>query len=175
MGRVCSDFLHQATTGLTPFQCILSYQPPLFPWSGEPSDFPAIHHWFQESERVWDSDHIHLQRAVQRHKKRTWVTHDDILDPSLLLEFHTNHPVRPAPRGRGCSCRCPPWSSGAARGQGEGVLSQSQQHPQHQTRTLRPLIPSLLNSDHLHLSLPITTPYLTCSLQFTIVWSCCSF
>lgn len=25
-------------------------------------------HWSQASERVWESDHIHLQRAVRRHK-----------------------------------------------------------------------------------------------------------
>ncbi|KAI2645796.1 Transposon Tf2-8 polyprotein [Labeo rohita] len=36
--------LRQDTTGLTPFQCVL------------------------ESERVWDSAHHHLQRAVRRHK-----------------------------------------------------------------------------------------------------------
>ena len=62
--------LQQSTTGLTPFQCILGFQPPLFPWSGEPSDVPAVHHWFQESERVWDSAHVHLQRAVRRHKSQ---------------------------------------------------------------------------------------------------------
>ncbi|XP_052400833.1 uncharacterized protein LOC127948437 [Carassius gibelio] len=43
------------------------YQPPLFPWSGEVSEVPAVDHWFQESERVWDSAHVHLQRAVRRH------------------------------------------------------------------------------------------------------------
>uniref|UniRef100_A0A8C1RXQ5 Gypsy retrotransposon integrase-like protein 1 n=1 Tax=Cyprinus carpio TaxID=7962 RepID=A0A8C1RXQ5_CYPCA len=46
--------LRQTTTGLTPFQCVLGYQPPLFPWSGEPSEVPAVNHWFQQSERVWD-------------------------------------------------------------------------------------------------------------------------
>ncbi len=60
--------LRQETTGLTPFQCILGYQPPLFPWTGEPSEVPAVDYWFRESERVWDSAHIHLQQAVRRHK-----------------------------------------------------------------------------------------------------------
>ncbi len=60
--------LRQETTGLTPFQCILGYQPPLFPWTGEPSEVPAVDYWFRESERVWDSAHIRLQQAVRRHK-----------------------------------------------------------------------------------------------------------
>lgn len=62
--------LCQPTTGLTPFQCILSFQPPLFPWSGELSEVAAFNHWFQEIERVWDSAHIHLQRAVRWHKSQ---------------------------------------------------------------------------------------------------------
>ncbi|KAI2642436.1 Transposon Tf2-8 polyprotein [Labeo rohita] len=60
--------LRQDTTGLTPFQCVLGYQPPLFPWTEEPSNVPAVDHWFRESERVWDSAHHHLQRAIRRHK-----------------------------------------------------------------------------------------------------------
>ncbi len=60
--------LRQETTGLTPFQCVLGYQPPLFPWAEERSEVPAVDHWFCESERVWDSAHVHLQRAVRRHK-----------------------------------------------------------------------------------------------------------
>ncbi|KAI2658094.1 Transposon Tf2-8 polyprotein [Labeo rohita] len=61
--------LRQDTTGLTPFQCVLGYQPPLFPWTEEPSNVPAVDHWFRESERVWDSAHLHLQRAVRQHKR----------------------------------------------------------------------------------------------------------
>ncbi|KAL0164369.1 hypothetical protein M9458_040122, partial [Cirrhinus mrigala] len=61
--------LRQDTTGLTPFQCVLRYKPPLFPWTVEPSNVPAVDHWFRESERVWDSAHHHLQRAVRQHKR----------------------------------------------------------------------------------------------------------
>ncbi len=31
-------------------------------------EVPAVDHWFRESERVWDSAHVHLQWAVRRHK-----------------------------------------------------------------------------------------------------------
>lgn len=46
------NFLRQPTTSLTPFQCILSFQPPLFPWMDEPSEVPAVDHWYHESESV---------------------------------------------------------------------------------------------------------------------------
>ncbi|KAL0151330.1 hypothetical protein M9458_053324 [Cirrhinus mrigala] len=49
------------------------YQPSLFPWSGEASEVPAVDPWFQESERVWDSAHVHLQRAVRRHTENANV------------------------------------------------------------------------------------------------------
>ncbi|KAK3511092.1 hypothetical protein QTP70_030283 [Hemibagrus guttatus] len=60
--------LWQTTTGLTPFQCVLGYQPPLFPWDGEPSDVPAVDYWFRESERVWGEAHRQLQRALRRRR-----------------------------------------------------------------------------------------------------------
>ncbi|KAI2658605.1 Transposon Ty3-I Gag-Pol polyprotein [Labeo rohita] len=67
--KYAENSLCQDTTGLTPFQCALGYQPPLFPWMEEPSNVPAVDHWFRASERVWDSAHHHLQRAVRRHKR----------------------------------------------------------------------------------------------------------
>ncbi len=60
--------LRQPSTGLTPFQCMLGYQPPLFPWSGEPSEVPSVDYWFRESESVWDAAHHQLQRALRRRK-----------------------------------------------------------------------------------------------------------
>ncbi|KAL0183501.1 hypothetical protein M9458_019197 [Cirrhinus mrigala] len=56
--------LRQDTTGMTPFQCVPGYQPPLFPWTEEPSNVPAVDYWFRESERVWDSAHHQLLGCV---------------------------------------------------------------------------------------------------------------
>ncbi|KAG1952391.1 retrotransposable element [Pimephales promelas] len=62
--------LRKPSTGLTPFQSILGYQPPLFPWSGEPTDLPAIDAWLQRSEETWNNAHVHLQRAVRRFREQ---------------------------------------------------------------------------------------------------------
>ncbi len=35
-----------------PFQCIMGFQPLLFPWSGEPTEVPVINDWLQRSESV---------------------------------------------------------------------------------------------------------------------------
>ncbi|KAG1925616.1 retrotransposable element [Pimephales promelas] len=61
--------LRQTSTQLTPFQCVLGCQPPLFPWSGEPSEVPAVNKWFEESEQVWDQTHHHIQQAVNRQQQ----------------------------------------------------------------------------------------------------------
>ncbi|KAK3554752.1 hypothetical protein QTP70_033447, partial [Hemibagrus guttatus] len=60
--------LIHSSTGLTPFQCVLGYQPPLFPWSGEPSDVPAVEEWYRLSQEVWERAHMRLQRAVRRQR-----------------------------------------------------------------------------------------------------------
>ncbi|KAK3539589.1 hypothetical protein QTP70_010252 [Hemibagrus guttatus] len=69
--------LRQESTKLMLFQCILGYQSPLFPWSAEPSNVPTVDHWFRESERVWESAHVHLQRAVRCRKVQADVRRCD--------------------------------------------------------------------------------------------------
>ncbi|KAK3518382.1 hypothetical protein QTP86_003579, partial [Hemibagrus guttatus] len=60
--------LIHSSTGLTPFQCVLGYQPPLFPWSGEPSNVPAVEEWYRQSQEVWERAHVRLQRAVRKQR-----------------------------------------------------------------------------------------------------------
>ncbi|KAK3551250.1 hypothetical protein QTP70_013980 [Hemibagrus guttatus] len=67
VGRVRLELTH-AFVDRTPFQCILGYQPPLFPWSGEPSDIPAVDDWARRSQEVWKSAHVHLQWATRRQR-----------------------------------------------------------------------------------------------------------
>ncbi|KAK3532389.1 hypothetical protein QTP86_016701 [Hemibagrus guttatus] len=37
---------------------MLGYQSPLFPWSGEPSDVPAVEEWYRLNQEVWESAHV---------------------------------------------------------------------------------------------------------------------
>ncbi|KAK3528456.1 hypothetical protein QTP70_000132 [Hemibagrus guttatus] len=60
--------LTHSSTSLTPFQCVLGYQPPLFPWLGEPSSVPAVEEWYRLSQEVWERAHVWLQRAVRRQR-----------------------------------------------------------------------------------------------------------
>ncbi len=63
--------LQKPATGLTPFKCILDYQPPLFPWSGEPSDLPSVTEWLRRSEETGNRAHTHLQQECRRREPRS--------------------------------------------------------------------------------------------------------
>ncbi|KAK3517705.1 hypothetical protein QTP70_015707, partial [Hemibagrus guttatus] len=54
--------------GLPEDVCMLGHQPPLFPWSGELSDVPAVEEWYRRSQEVWERAHVRLQRAVRRQR-----------------------------------------------------------------------------------------------------------
>ncbi|KAG1925560.1 retrotransposable element [Pimephales promelas] len=60
--------LQKPSTGLTPFQCVMGFQPPLFPWSGEPTEVPSVNDWLQRSEDIWNQAHTHLLHAVRRQR-----------------------------------------------------------------------------------------------------------
>lgn len=53
---------------LTPFQCVLGYQPSLLLWNDNPTDSPAVDDWFRCSEKVWEDTHYHLEQVAQTYK-----------------------------------------------------------------------------------------------------------
>lgn len=61
LGQVYSmgtqNSLGHPSTNLTPFQCILGFQPPLNPWNGNIMGIQAADQWFQHSKQVWASTH----------------------------------------------------------------------------------------------------------------------
>ena len=57
-----------SSTNLSPFQCVLGYQPVLAPWHQSQIETPAVDEWFKSSEETWDPAHVHLQQAVKRQK-----------------------------------------------------------------------------------------------------------
>lgn len=61
--------IQKHSTGMTPFYCILGFQPLLFQWSGEPTNVPAVNDWLQRSEDTWNQAHTHLQRAVNERQR----------------------------------------------------------------------------------------------------------
>lgn len=56
--------LRHSSTNLSLFQCVLSFQQPMFPWSGDPSAVPSVNEWMRKSVDVWESAHVRLQRAI---------------------------------------------------------------------------------------------------------------
>lgn len=46
-----------SSTGMNSFFCMLGYQPPLFPWSGEPSEVPSVDDLMNRSEQTWNASH----------------------------------------------------------------------------------------------------------------------
>ena len=99
--------LTSSSTVITPFQCVLGFQPPLFPWSGETTTVPAVDDWLKRSEEVWQAAHVRLQRAVRGQKiqadrrrrkapiyqpgKRVWLAHEEHQAAAALQEADSKY------------------------------------------------------------------------------------
>lgn len=48
--------LRHPATKMTPFQCVLGFQPPLFPWNATETEVPAVDDWFRRSDAVCERE-----------------------------------------------------------------------------------------------------------------------
>uniref|UniRef100_A0AAZ3RUG2 Chromo domain-containing protein n=1 Tax=Oncorhynchus tshawytscha TaxID=74940 RepID=A0AAZ3RUG2_ONCTS len=65
---MAQNSLRHSSTNLTPFQCVLGYQPVLAPWHQSQTEAPAVDNWFRHAEETWEAAHVHLQRAIRCQK-----------------------------------------------------------------------------------------------------------
>jgi hypothetical protein len=58
------------STELTPFQCVLGYQPALALRNPSQTNAPAVDEWFRRAEEVWNDAHLRLQCTIRRQKEQ---------------------------------------------------------------------------------------------------------
>ena len=63
--------LASSSSGLTPSNCVLGFQPPFLSFDSEPSNVLAVDKWKNRSQQTWEEAHIRLQRAVRHMKTQT--------------------------------------------------------------------------------------------------------
>ncbi len=88
--------LCQISTGLTPFQCVLGFQPPLFLWSGEPSDVPAVDYWFRESLGRSPPSAAAGSAQAKNHGRRPSISHTRIPAGARGVAIYSGHQTAPA-------------------------------------------------------------------------------
>uniref|UniRef100_A0A8K9XKM7 Integrase catalytic domain-containing protein n=1 Tax=Oncorhynchus mykiss TaxID=8022 RepID=A0A8K9XKM7_ONCMY len=69
--EMAQNLLRHSSTNLSPFQCVLGYQPVLAAWHESQTLAPAVDNWLRHAEETWEATHVHLQRAVLSQKVGT--------------------------------------------------------------------------------------------------------
>ncbi len=68
MVKYAHNSLPVSSTGLSPFQCCLGYQPPLFPSQESDAIVPSAHAFIQRCLRTWRTTREALTRTGERNK-----------------------------------------------------------------------------------------------------------
>ena len=61
--EMAQNSLRHSSTNLSPFQCVLGYQPVLVPWHPSQTKAPVVEKWVKHSRETREAVHGHLKRA----------------------------------------------------------------------------------------------------------------
>uniref|UniRef100_A0A674DEN5 Gypsy retrotransposon integrase-like protein 1 n=1 Tax=Salmo trutta TaxID=8032 RepID=A0A674DEN5_SALTR len=67
--ELAQNSLRHSSTNLSPFQCVLGYQPVLAPWHQSQTEAPAVEEWVQRSKETWRAVQESLKQASGRQKR----------------------------------------------------------------------------------------------------------
>uniref|UniRef100_A0A8C7TQH1 Gypsy retrotransposon integrase-like protein 1 n=1 Tax=Oncorhynchus mykiss TaxID=8022 RepID=A0A8C7TQH1_ONCMY len=67
--EMAQNSLRHSSTNVSPFHCVLGYQPVLAPWHPSQTEAPAVEEWVQRSKVTWRAVQESLQQASGRQKR----------------------------------------------------------------------------------------------------------
>uniref|UniRef100_A0A673W8Q5 Gypsy retrotransposon integrase-like protein 1 n=1 Tax=Salmo trutta TaxID=8032 RepID=A0A673W8Q5_SALTR len=67
--ELAQNSLRHSSTNMSPFQCVLGYQPVLAPWHRSQTEAPAVEDWVQHSKETWRAVQDSLKEASGRQKR----------------------------------------------------------------------------------------------------------
>ncbi|CDQ75785.1 unnamed protein product [Oncorhynchus mykiss] len=82
--EMAQNSLLHSSTNISPFQCVLGYQPVLAPWHQGQTEVPVVDDWFRHADETWEAVRVHLQQAVMR--QQVDADHHCSETPGLALD-----------------------------------------------------------------------------------------
>ena len=67
--ELAQNSLRHSSTNMSPFQCVLGYQPVLALWHQSQTEAPAVEVWVQRSKETWRAVQESLKQAVELQKR----------------------------------------------------------------------------------------------------------
>lgn len=60
LANYAQNSLPSSATGVSPLFCVLSREPPLFPWTTEHTEVPTVDYWYRCAQRMWEDTCVQI-------------------------------------------------------------------------------------------------------------------